>query len=206
MVWLFVSLSLLTVGIVFYYSFPLLKKIFKKQSKSNENEKLLKRQKKEDEKLEKRKIKSVKKEGIDASNPNAISDDGKSKIENERAIDLKEDPDTKVNYDNFDLEGLFDEEDKKKSDVEESPIENPFDGNLDDLFNEYFGNDQYNQLTNGMTNDLKTGNAPGDDDIREFLEEYDMLSREKSTIAEDFSRLSPEMKALFISDFLDKKE
>lgn len=202
MIWLFIVVFFLLFSVAIYYSFPILRKMFKKWKNSEKRaERQAKKQEKKQEKLERRKIKSVKKEKVEAKNPNALTGEGTADLENEHAIDLDADPDAQVNYDNFDLEGLFDEQDKNTSLETQPHYDNPFDDNIESLFNEYFENtrafDEFNAL-----------NKPQEElerfDEEEFME---MLNRrdEGSEIKRDLQNLSPEMKALLISNFLDRK-
>lgn len=209
MVWI-ICISILVVGVLIYFLFPVLKKAFKNkgEKKDRTSARELRRQQKlekREEKKKNKKIKATKKEDVSAENPHVFELKG-----DEFGEDLKplEDPDTKVNYDNLDFGG-----------VEETPVATPkepsaFSNNIDDMFNEYFLDERVDDepkqpIDNAEFNsDGTVDSADGDDEeIKDFLEEFNRVSMQgKTTIKDDFENLSPEMKALMISNFLDRKD
>lgn len=207
MAWIIV-LSVLIIGLLAYFLYPSITKMIKKgkegkPSKSSERE--LKKQerieKRQEKKLEK-KSRKEKKEDLSLENPHVYELKG-----DEFGDDFKplEDPDTKVNYDNLDFGG----EEYHSKPAEESSA---FSNNIDDMFNEYFLDEKNNENdspeeTVEFSSDGTVDSADGDDEeIREFLEEFDRIKRGQNSLKDDFENLSPEMKALMISNFLDRKD
>lgn len=208
MAWIII-LSVSIAGLVAYLMFPLISKIIKKskegrQSRASENElrrqeRLLKRQ---ERKLEK-KSKKEKKEDMSLENPHVYELNG-----DEFGDDLKplEDPDTKVNYDNLSYGG---EEETHSQPVQETSA---FSDNIDEMFNEYFLDEKDDETEKPeekiqFNSDGTVDSYDGDDEeIREFLEEFERVNRGQNSLRDDFENLSPEMKALMISNFLDRKD
>ncbi len=208
MVWI-ISIAVLAVGVLIYFLFPVFKKIAKNRSekKDRSSERELKKQQrleKREEKKQLKKEKSVKKEEISAESPHVFELKG-----DEFGEDLKplEDPDTKVNYENLDFGG-----------TEEAPAtpkdQNSLSNNIEDMFNEYFLDEREDDKPEKPVDNVEfnsdgtVDSADGDDEeIKDFLEEFNRVSMQgKSTIKDDFENLSPEMKALMISNFLDRKD
>ena len=134
-----------------------------------------------------------------------------SKInENFENENKKEDPDTKIDYENFDLGGLFEEDDDEQTDndIENAEIEeednNPYSEKFEEFFNRYIGNkeekrkERYNPF--GIRN-----NEWEDDEINELLRE-NFSERSVEDLSKQFNDLSHEMKVLILSNFLDRKE
>lgn len=208
MAWIIV-LSVLIAGLLIYFLYPFIMKIVKKSKEgkpSGSSERELKKQerllKREEKKLEK-KSKKEKKEDMSLENPHVYELNG-----DEFGDELKplEDPDTKVNYDNLALGG--DEEFRPQ------PVQEPsaFSDNIDDMFNEYFLDEREDEHEKPeekieFNSDGTVDSSDGDDEeIREFLEEFERVNRGQNSLKEDFENLSPEMKALMISNFLDRKD
>lgn len=194
MTWLIVVFAVVVFVLVVYFAKPLISKLIKKAK----------------EKAKARKDKSTKKQ-IDKIEKEEKKLEKKQKVQEETAIienagdDFFEDPDTKVNYDNFDVGGFFEKESKPIF-KDESPFveDDDFSNNIDEMFEKYFSNEirpsersSYNPF--GEISE-------SDDELREFLEELNSGKSESSQISEDFKNLSPEMKALMISNFLDRKD
>lgn len=208
MVWI-ISIAVLAVGVLIYFLFPVFKKIAKNRSekKDRSSERELKKQQRLEKREEKKQIKkekNVKKEEISAESPHVFELKG-----DEFGEDLKplEDPDTKVNYDNLAFGG-----------TEEAPAtpkdQNSLSNNIEDMFNEYFLDEREDDKPEKPVDNVEfnsdgtVDSADGDDEeIKDFLEEFNRVSMQgKSTIKDDFENLSPEMKALMISNFLDRKD
>lgn len=208
MVWI-IGISALALGVLIYFLVPVFKKAAKNrgEKKDRSSERELKKQQrleKREEKKQLKKEKSVKKEDISAENPHVFELKG-----DEFGEDLKplEDPDTKVNYDNLAFGG-----------TEETPAapkeQSAFSNNIDDMFNEYFLDEREDDKPEKPVDNVEfnsdgtVDSADGDDEeIKDFLEEFNRVSMQgKSTIKDDFENLSPEMKALMISNFLDRKD
>lgn len=213
MTWLIVGICVLVVGIIIYYSIPLFKKLFGNRDASKSAERATKRAiKKEEKRAEKKEKNALKKRREQAPTPVAQTEQQASEnsLVNENAIDLKEDPDEKVNIENLSYDGYFDS--PSIAPAQQKPITetNPLEENVDDLFNRIFNIDKpESKIRNQIPTFVSDGTIDGrDEEIRDFLEEFERINSgsDKSSIAEDFEKLSPEMKALMISNFLDRKE
>ena len=213
MTWLIVGICVLVVGIIIYYSIPLFKKFFGNRDASKSAERATKRAiKKEEKRAEKEEKNALKKRREQAPTPVAQTEQQASEnsLVNENAIDLKEDPDEKVNMENLSYDGYFDS--PSIAPAQQKPITetNPLEENVDDLFNRIFNIDKPESKIRDQTPTfVSDGTIDGrDEEIRDFLEEFERINSgsDKSSIAEDFEKLSPEMKALMISNFLDRKE
>lgn len=182
MVWLFVGLGVLIVGIIIYYLFPLF-------------EKLASRPKKE----KKEKHKKTKKNK--SNNPTVINNPG-------GLFERKEDPDTKVNEENLEIKELFEEKPKnyfEESDDSDLTINQDF----DDLFESENIPRRSPRIVGKPSLDfVSDGSVDGDDEeIKDFLEELRRTSLTKKTsLAEEINELPPVIKALMISDLFDKKD
>ena len=202
MTWLFVGLGAAFVGILIYYSIPFFKKLknVEKKDSSKKEEKKLARQERKEEKLEKKN--NLKQKGQETSQGSVVS----------AGDDFFEDPDTKVNYENFDLGGYFEETPKINNNFENEHFEDdPFSENVNDMFESYFENDIHPSERTPKGDPfafISDASIDGnDDEIQGFLEELNRVSSGgESNLSEDFKNLSPEMKALMISNFLDRKD
>ena len=220
MIWLLVGICVLVLIVAIYYSIPFFKKLFNNNSNpSKKADKANQRALKKQEKLEKKRIKKEQKENKKTENINESSTVFTAQDEdfsdNEHAIDLKdEDPDLRVDYKNFDYDGFFEPSDNNKfNDVSDNDESSMLEDNINDLFEEYFNEVPKPNRNNSYSKSepvsfLSDGSVDGDDsEIKDFLEELNRvgLNGEKS-LSDDFNSLSPEMKALMISNFLDRKE
>ena len=200
MTWLFVGLGVLIVGILIYYSIPFFKKfkrIEKRDNSKKEQKRMARQERKQDKKIE------LKEAKVNEAAGNVVS----------AGEDFFEDPDKKVNYENFDLGGYFEETPKNIDNVTSDFFEedDSFSENVDDMFENYFENNIHPSERNSNKNPfafVSDGSVDGDDEeIRDFLEELNRVSTgDGSELSEDFKNLSPEMKALMISNFLDRKD
>ena len=192
MTWLFIILSVAGLGLVLYFAWPVLSKMFKKAKESSKAKK--------DKKAEKQKNKEAKSEK---------GEEKKQQDQNATVVvagdNFFEDPDTKVNYENFDVGGYFEKEPKNMF-KEESPFveDDDFSKNVDEMFEKYFSNEIRPSERAGY--DPFGEMRETDDELRELLEELNSGKSESTKISEDFKKLSPEMKALMISNFLDRKD
>ena len=115
-----------------------------------------------------------------------------------------EDPDTKVDYDNFDLDGLFEDETSSRDDFLKSS-EDPDENNFNDFFNKYFLNEESDNSDKSFL-DTKTRNRlMKNEDLSDLFDE-DNITNNKSDISAKFENLPNEMKVLMLSNFLDRKE
>ena len=182
MVWLFVGLGVLIVGITIYYLFPLFKKLASRPKKEK-----------------KEKHKKTKK--TESNNPTVITNPG-------GLFESKEDPDTKVNEENLEIKELFEEKPKnyfEESDDSDLTINQDF----DDLFgSEYIPRKSPRIVDKPSFDFISDGSVDGDDEeIKDFLEELKRTSLTKKTsLAEEINELPPVIKALMISDLFDKKD
>ena len=187
-------LAVVVFALVVYFAWPLISKLIKKLK----------------EKAKGRKDKSAKKQ-IDKIEKEEKKLEKKQKVQEETAVienagdDFFEDPDTKINYDNFDVGGFF-EKDIKPTIRESSDFvdDDEFSKNVDEMFESYFSN-EIRPSERSAYNPFGDSDE-SDDELREFLEELNAGGGGDSKISEDFKNLSPEMKALMISNFLDRKD
>ncbi len=218
MVWLIVVVSTIVVTVIVYFLFPIFKRISKNRKteghiKSSEEERREERKKiKEQNKMEKQ----AEKEAL------VIRGDSNVRtVEDGEDIFAKEDPDTKVNYENFDLGGLFSEnQDGNINDFSnENKPDESINTNYEEMFDKYFSDDkpfnstQYRTFNDTFKNDpfemSSDGNIDGNEaDIENILKSHNLLpgsGLEDSEIKEIIDGMSSEMKALILSNFLDKK-
>ncbi len=210
MTWLIVGICVLLVGIIIYYSIPLFKKIFKNRNSNKSVEKETKRAiKREERRAEKREKNDLKKSKEHAPKPVVSAEqDSENSLVNENAIELKEDPDERVNTNNLKYEGYFDSVPTPPTNQKPIADANPLEENVDDLFNKIFNVDERDRKSGNKAPTFVSDGMNGNEEIGDFLEEFETLNSRsaRNSIAEDFDRLSPEMKALMISNFLDRKE
>lgn len=209
MVWIIIVAVLVVIALAYFVAPKILKKIKSKdgpkkdRASAREQKGQERLQKKEEKRLEK-KAKKEKQEDVSTDNPHVFELKGDEFGDEFKPI---EDPDTKVNYDNLDFGG--DEEFQPKH-VEEPSV---FSNNINDMFNEFFldENEEQNQFNNPedtfeLNSNGSVDSLNEDDEIQDFLEEFERIRNGGSTIKDDFENLSPEMKALMISNFLDRKD
>ncbi|MDD4110902.1 MAG: hypothetical protein PHS54_05085 [Clostridia bacterium] len=184
MIWIIVASSILVVSLLFYIFYPSLKAKFA-LNRINQN------------------IKS--KDKKNNVNFTKFSKDAEE-IENKDIDNKKEDPDTKIDYENFDLGGLFDEDkDSEESiDKEEDNDENPYLDKFEDFFNKYITDPKETQPQTNNPFRMRSKDWAEDDDINELLK--GSFSGSAEDVEEQFNGLSDEMKALVLSNFLNRKE
>lgn len=206
MTWLFVGLCVLIVGILIYYSIPFFKKLFgnkdynKRAQKSNDR--AIKREEKKVNKISKKESKEKLK-----NQQRQINSNSDVKLENENAIDLNNDPDEKVDLNNLKYEGYFDDI-KSNGELNSKPTQiNPLEEDVNTLFNEIYNTQTTSTSDNEAVVPLENRNDSNNDneEIRDLFEDFENLKKGNNNLADDFNKLSPEMKALMISNFLDKK-
>lgn len=206
-IYLLIALAVLLVGILIYYSIPFFKKFKRKEVKdsSKKDEKRAARQEKKDEKREKKQALKEAKAHENTTGTVVSADDD--------FFGEKEDPDTKVNYDNFEYDGFFDETPKQtssgfESDFFEEDENQDFSENIDDMFKNYFNDVRPSEeLNTPKSKNISSDNEfENSDDLQAFLEELNQISSDGGDLSEDFKNLSPEIKALMISNFLDRKD
>lgn len=189
---LIIGVCVAVVGLLCYFLWPLLSKLIKRE-----------RSKPKKEKTDKQVKKAEKKEKVSEKTQQKL--EAGSGVVETAGDDFFEDPDTKVNYDNFDVGGYF-EEDAKTQERGESPFveDDDFSKNVDEMFEKYFSNEIRPSERDGFN--LFENMDESDEELREFLEELNSGNVSNNKISEDFKNLSPEMKALMISNFLDRKD
>ena len=197
MTWLFVGLAVLVLGLIIYFISPFFIKLFKarkektskKPKKDKSLEKQIKKEEKEQKALEKKQDKKAE-QGVIV----------------EAGADFFEDPDTKVNYENFDVGGLFENDETPSFNSNNLFVDDDedFAQNINDLYDKYFTNDIRPSARSFNPSEMLENST--DDDLNEFLEQMNSQNGDPNTISEDFKKLSPEMKALLISNFLDRKD
>lgn len=179
MIWIIISCSIVIISLLFYIFYPSLKA-----------------------KLVLNKSNKKHKEFINFSKSENI-ENKEEKLENQ-----KEDPDTKIDYDNFDLGGLF-EEDKNKqtdNDMENEEDNNPYSEKFEEFFNKYIGDNKEENNNDRYSNPFKMRNNDWEDDeINELLRE-NFHGESTEDLSRQFNDLSDEMKVLLLSNFLDRKE
>ena len=190
MIYLFIALTVMIFGILIYYFIPILKKF--KITKKYNVEKLEKRAYKQNLKEKKQ---QEKKELLDKKRNHTLNENKKSA---ETFVDNEKDLDKRVDYNNLEINENFDFFDKESNSDEEEYFNN--------LNNKNLINSQ-NSMSNENIIFSADGSIDGDDEeIKDLLAEFNQISfGEKKSIAEDFDELSPEMKALMLSNVLDKK-
>ena len=209
MTWLIIGLGVLILGIAIYYSIPFFKKLAKKRdnvkSSQRSTERAIRREEKKANRENKRKEKAKK---VQKQKEEGLVTDA-ADLDNEHAIDLiNEDPDEKVNLENLSYENYFDNEPiQTEHKTVERVAENPLEEDIGELFEKMFNVNSNRPVQENQTDFISDGSLDGnEEDIKDFLEEFDMLNSEgRGTLADDFNKLSPEMKALFISNLFDKK-
>lgn len=183
--------SALVLSLLIYIFFPVLKKsLFNRSGK--ERKKRVKREKpqKENKKLDSR-VEVMENKG------DLFSEDFDKKIE---------DPDKKVNYDNFDFDGLFDNDFNSKikineeSDKKEDSI---YEENFEEMFNKYFSGDKPKK-SNSIRN-VKYSNSQSEDELYDMLRQ-NIGSDDENEFRRQFESMSDEMKALMLSNFLERKD
>ena len=208
------------LAVIVYYSAPFFKKFFYRKYNSiktidKANQRAIRRQEKLERK-NKKKYEKNQKSNLNSKKSEVFTAQDSDFSENDKAIDLKEDdPDLRVDYKNFDYDGFFDkplsseQPSVDRKDVQENMIEN----NINQLFNEYFQDVKLDHDDKRETTDEKKYldndefSNIDDEEIKDFLEEFSQInSGEDNSLINDFNKLSPEMKALFISNFLDRKD
>lgn len=198
MIWLFVGIAVLVLALIVYFLSPFFIKLIKsrkdKPLKQNKKDKSFEKQIKKEEKEKKALEKSQDKQQVEQGVVEVAGDD------------FFEDPDTKVNYENFDVGGFF-ENDEMSSFESNKPVfeSDDFSDNIDDMFEKYFNNEVRPSDREEYNPFFESGEA-NEEDLNEFLEQLNSQTGESGSISEDFKNLSPEMKALLISNFLDRKD
>ena len=126
--WLVILIVVLAVFLLIYIFYPSIKKMFSlknrtvKSSPSKEqkqNERAVKKQEKLENKKKKKKEKQTKKENNLEKKIEIIENEGDlfsdGPVFEDDSNEGLEDPDTKVNYENFDLDGFFETESKDEN-------------------------------------------------------------------------------------------
>jgi hypothetical protein len=180
--WLIIVIAVLVLSLITYIFYPSIKKLFSHKDKP----KKIKEEKKKEKPSEVKKVE--------------VFENKDEKLFNERKF---EDPDTKVNYDNFDFDGFFgNDENSLKDKKEESLSQNKiYEDNFDDFFNKHFGDKNTNKKNNFSFRGSRNGEV---EDIEDLFSEKMLV--EDSEVRKQFERLPDEMKALIMSDFLKRKD
>lgn len=115
----------------------------------------------------------------------------------------EEDPDLKIDNNNLDIDGFFNtdfnaakEKDSNKDDI--------LNKEYDDIFDNLFSNDRPSSKSYENDND-GTYDPVKESEIRDYLNDESSL-RENKDIGKMIADLPPEIKALLLSDALDKKD
>lgn len=195
MTWLIIGIAFVAVVGLIYLFYPSIKKLFSKKAKTQKAEKTAKDEIKKSEKKEEQKSKK----GVEI-----IQNHGD--LFSEKPA-VKEDPDTKVNYENFDLDGLFEENNNEnitnlKQDNNEDSV---FDDNFEEMFNKYFSDKERKSSIKDKEILRTKPNFVEDDDEIEDLFKENTRSSENIDIKKQFDNLPDEMKALLLSGFLNRK-
>jgi hypothetical protein len=219
MTWIVIGVVVLGVAVLAYFFRPLLKRIFtrKKIKEGNSSDsardrkyqKKEQRQRKKEEKYQRKEAK-----GLDKKDRVIECQDNEAgRIQTE-----EKDSDVKVNYDNFDLGGLFSEDKPVKKDDMGSYEE--FSDDFEDIYEKYFSEtkkddsvrkDRLNPFGKKVS-DPFSFNPDGvvetdeEKDLSDFLMENNLSRVEDNPVKTTFENLSPEIKALILSNFLDKKD
>jgi hypothetical protein len=214
MSWIFIAVAVLALILLIYVFYPSIKKIFSKKTSSDSI----------DFKQERKKEKESKKLARQEEKKRKLAEKSDKKIENKRVnveiienkIDLFkeeskpfEDPDTQVNYDNFDLDGFFEngnqDFDNKKREVETS--DNIYSQNFNELFEEDFEEFKPAYSPNKSKKiDLSKLDFQSNTEIADFLSENEGSPWEENELRQQIEKLPNEMKALILSKFLDRKD
>ena len=116
---------------------------------------------------------------------------------------VKEDPDLKIDNNNLDIDGFFNtdfnaakEKDSNKDDI--------LNKEYDDIFDSLFSNDRPSSKSYENDND-GTYDPVKESEIRDYLNDESDLNSDKD-IGKMIADLPPEIKALLLSDALDKKD
>lgn len=188
MIWIFIIISALLISLLVYIFYPSIKKIL---SKNKTIEGKIKKEKKiryKEDTLNK-KIEIIQNRG-DLFNEESKTD---------------EDLDTKIDFDNFDLGGLFEDESPKKSEDDFNKKFN--DKDFDEFFNKYFMNeDSFQTLEKPALNNKTKNRLMSNEELSDLLWEGGKFNEEDNEIAKQFESLPNEIKVLILSNFLDRKD
>ena len=194
MVWFIVIAAAILICGLIYLFLPLLKKMKNgKTAKTSEKSQIKKeikadkKQQKADRKVERQLQKQEKDQEI-------IS------------MSQHEDPDVKVEENNLDFDGFFSPDyssEKQKFDERES-----LKSSYDDAFEGMFESDAHNSRNRNRERDsfYNIEDFASDNDLADFLNEDAFKSSNKDNMAKMIQDLPPEIKAIMLSDVLDKKD
>lgn len=203
MSWIIIVVVSICVLILLFYFFPSLRKLFSIKSSGSKKPSLRKAKLEEKRKAKENKAQEKERKKLEKLNA------GGTIINNEGDLfsdNPQEDPDTKVNYDNLNFDGLFQDDmpkPKPKNSKEDSE-------DFQEFLNKYFSDDK---KTRGPRKGLNTSFTFKDDsddeseadEISDYLQNYDPNEIEDDEIKKQLDKMPPEIKALIISNFLDSR-
>lgn len=222
MSWILILVAILVVFLLGYILFPAIKKMFSgnQGGESNAPSGTERQRSKEIRRAErankKQKSKPEKSKSKDNKNVEVIQNQGDFFAE--PVPEVKEDPDTKVDYDNFDLDGLFEKNDESLKEIKKEELpgaNNIYSDNFNELFDDDFSvfddvkpNLKRREFKNSdfFKPNKVNFDFESDDEINDLFRENNIVFSDETDLKKQMDSLSPEMKALFLSKVLDKKE
>lgn len=191
--WIAFIVLVAVIGLVYLF-LPLIKKGIAnaktKRTKDKTDKKVIKESIKQDKKNQKEQKKLEKQQA-------------KQEIELKQEKSVKDDPDLKIDNNNLDIDGFFNTDFNAKKE-KEANNEDILNKEYDDIFDSLFSNDRPSSKLNDDFDDV-VYDPVKESEIRDYLNDESNLKNDKD-IGKMIAELPPEIKALLLSDALDKKD
>lgn len=187
--WIMFIVLIAIIGLIYLF-LPLIKKSVEKSKAKSQDKKTLKESIKQDKKNQKEQKKLDKQQA-------------KEEAQEKANEPIKEDPDLKIEENNLDIDGFFNADFNAKK--QENLSSEGLNSEYDNIFDKLFSNDRPSSNMQNAT-DNQSFDAVRESEIKDYLNDDEFSSNQTSDIGKMIAELPPEIKALLLSDALDRKD